>query len=264
MHDAPRLMAVVAVAATLTLPLRAPAARETNVTRYAALAGEVCGGDAASAERFDQPQAPGHRAARIGLGVKRPAITPVHLPSGAPVPAGLLPGLLIVPQGWPQGGGMVVLTWDGLAPFSKRDGLLLSGLLDACFAVLQLDLATPRGFAVDSNRTPPEPTVEGLAADLLAAAAALRRDHGAGTVVALGHGQGGEAALLAAARGALSAGARLGPRGRLATAGEPDRPESRAAAALLCAAIAATAPDDWPADACAGAGAHHRKSAVVP
>jgi hypothetical protein len=88
-------------------------------------------------------------------------------------------------------------------------------------------------------------------------------DLGAGTAVAaLGHGQGGEAALLAAARDALSAGARLTPRGSAATAGGADQPDRRMAAARLCAAITAAAPVYWPATACAGR--HHCSCAAMP
>jgi hypothetical protein len=225
--------------------------------------GEVWSNADASASTVGsgRKQAPGVPPARISLSAGSLAVTPVHLPGGESAPAGLLPGLLAVPPGWLRGDGVVVLTWDGLDPISGRDRLV-RGLLDAGLAVLELDLATPRGFSVDSNRTPPEPTVEDFVADLLAIAFVLQQNHGAGAVAALGHGQGGEAALLAAARGGLTAGARLSPCGSVATAGEADQPDRRAAAARLCAAITAAAPEYWPATACAGG--HHCSCAVLP
>ncbi len=192
---------------------------------------------------------------------ERLTIAPVHLPSGAPTPAGLLPGLLVRPRGWLHGAGVVVLTWDGRDPIAGRDRLV-SGLLDDGFSVLELDLATPRGFSVDSDRTPPDPTVEEFVADLGAVALALQRDHGAGVVAALGYGEGGEAALQAAARGGLSVGARLSPHGSVATAGEDGQPDRRAMAARLCAVITAAAPEYWPATACAVR--QHCSCTVVP
>jgi pimeloyl-ACP methyl ester carboxylesterase len=64
--------------------------------------------------------------------------------------------------------------------------------------VLELDANTARGFSAESDRDAPAPTPESLLHDLAGALVALRRDSGAGLVVALGHGLGGEAALLAA------------------------------------------------------------------
>ena len=81
-------------------------------------------------------------------------------------------------------------------------------------------------------------------------------------VAALGYGEGGDAALQAAARGGLSAGARLSPHGSVATAGEDAPPDMRAMAARLWAAITAAAPEYWPATACAVG--RHCNCAVVP
>ncbi|MBL6459132.1 hypothetical protein JMJ55_27805 [Belnapia sp. T6] len=80
---------------------RATGARSADELRAAMRrAGEVCGEGVASvsAEVPGQNRAPGNPPARISVGVERLTITPVLLPSGAPAPAGLLPGLLAKPR----------------------------------------------------------------------------------------------------------------------------------------------------------------------
>ncbi len=105
-------------------------------------------------------------------------------------PDGLLgtPALLNLPPGWLTGDAIAVLAPGGAWPEGQRDRLV-SALLDAGAAVLELD--PPRGGA----------TQAALRAEM---AEALRTSEvvlGAGLVVAIGRGEGGEAALELAAGG---------------------------------------------------------------
>uniref|UniRef100_UPI001F424FB4 hypothetical protein n=1 Tax=Falsiroseomonas oryziterrae TaxID=2911368 RepID=UPI001F424FB4 len=71
--------------------------------------------------------------------------------------------------------------------------------------MLELDANAARGFSADSGADPPAPTTQTLPQDLAGALTALRRDVGAGRVVAIGHGLGGEAVMLAAEPGITAA-----------------------------------------------------------
>lgn len=119
-------------------------------------------------------------------------ITPVAAEALRPVPS-----LLNLPQGWQSGDAAAVLLFDPPGAHALRDAVLVA-LLDRGAAVLELDANAAHGFSADSGRDPPPPTRETLLQDLAGALVALRRDAGAGLVVAIGHGLGGEAVMLAA------------------------------------------------------------------
>jgi hypothetical protein len=122
---------------------------------------------------------------------------PVILPSEDPAGPFRVPATLNIPSGWQPGHAAAVLLFDPPSEPALRDSLLVA-LLDSGAAVLELDANTARGFSADALRNPPPPTAEGLARDLAGALAFLREDAEAGVVVAIGHGLGGEAALLVA------------------------------------------------------------------
>jgi hypothetical protein len=179
-------------------------------------------------------------------------------PGAAPV--GPIPGLLNTPQGWARGGAAAIVTWDGRDPAGPRDRLI-GALLEAGMEVLELDLATPRGFAADSGRNPPAPTLPELLPDLFGAMAFLRQEEGAGSVVAFGFGEGGAAARLALREAAsrpalramglgLAAAGQLGRPGGLTLADPAQQPAGWALqAVLLCRALGQALPaTDRPAD----------------
>lgn len=104
--------------------------------------------------------------------------------------------LLNLPPGWLIGdAGVVILsdrTWPGLA--RER---LVAALLEEEAAVLEFDVAAARGPGPENAR-PEAPVAAELMPGVRGAVRALRRDAGAGLVVALGYGAGGEAAVLSA------------------------------------------------------------------
>jgi len=108
-----------------------------------------------------------------------------------------VPSLLNLPRGWQPGDAAAVLLIDPPGAHALRDAVL-GALLDRGAAVLELDANAARGFSADSDRDPPPPTPHTLLQDLAGALAALHRDTGAGVVVAIGHGLGGAAVMLAA------------------------------------------------------------------
>jgi pimeloyl-ACP methyl ester carboxylesterase len=134
-----------------------------------------------------------------------------------------VPATLNIPAGWQPGHGAAVLLFDPPAAPALRDSLLVA-LLDSGAAVLELDANTAHGFSTEADRDPPPPTAEGLVRDLAGALTFLREDAQAGVVVAIGHGLGGDAVMLAAAtrgeKGGLAAHVSLGPGApRFATGG---------------------------------------------
>lgn len=161
-----------------------------------------------------------------------------------------VPALLNLPPGWMVGDAAALVLSDGPWPELARERLV-SALLEEGAAVLEFDVTAARDAGRDDARVGPEPTAAELALDVRAAAEVLRRDTGAGLVVALGHGTGGTAAVLAASlerTGADAGGARLAaaaslgpepPRFSLGSAapgrGWPVRAE------LLCGVLAAVA-----------------------
>lgn len=160
-----------------------------------------------------------------------------HLPVWLPPPDGTAaqpgPAVLNLPPGWVAGDAAVVLAAGGDWPPGQRERLV-AALLGAGAAVLELNLPRPGAGAEERAQ-----------ADLVLALATLRGTTGAGLVVAIGHGAGGEAALRAGTEAADAAGWRyaavawLGP-------GEPrflrhDAPEAEAwtvRAPLLCDILA--------------------------
>lgn len=165
------------------------------------------------------------------------------------VPAGTdrAPALLSLPPGWRPGDAAAIVAGDGPGIEESRRRVI-AALLREGAAVLEL------GPAFERNR-PSEArsgrTVQSLLPGFLGALLALRRDAGAGLVVALGYGTSGQAALLAT-RDDIVAGhlGRGGPRFAASAALGPERPAFIAGATpapeenwpmrapLLCAALA--------------------------
>lgn len=126
------------------------------------------------------------------------------LAGGMARPAGYtVPALLNFPPGWATGDAAAIVVSDGPWADPGWNGLV-AALLDAGAAVLELDVNAARGFAVDSGKTGPALSRRDLLPDVFAALLALRRDAGAGLVIAIGRGEAGEAALLAATEGAAA------------------------------------------------------------
>ncbi len=107
-----------------------------------------------------------------------------------------VPALLRLPPGWMAGDAAALVIGDQPGPEEARDHLV-AALLDQNTAVLEIDVHTGRGLSPDSPAAPTPTVPEDLLPDLFAALLALRRDAGAGMVVAVGYGAGGKAALLA-------------------------------------------------------------------
>jgi len=150
-------------------------------------------------------------------------------------PAGGAPALLNMPPGWVVGDAAVVVAPGGPWEAGQRD-LLVSALLDSGAAVLEL------------NEPRDRPRAAAIRADLAEAERTLRDIFGAGLLVAVGTGEGGDAALEAAealgAAGAYVAAVRLGPgapafRGGVAPAAEA----WQVRAPLLCDLLAGVSRD---------------------
>ncbi len=175
-----------------------------------------------------------------------------------------VPALLDVPPGWMPGDAAVVVvsdkSWSGPAR-----GRLVAALLDEGAAVLELDPDAARGSGPAENARPgPPPSVSELAVGLGGLVGTLKQDVAAGLVVVLGHGAGGDAALLAAAAARAesggdrpAAGASLGPGpAAFALGGVPSGGEMGThrgwpvRAARLCGVLAAavTPPDAHAAE----------------
>jgi hypothetical protein len=178
--------------------------------------------------------------------------------------------LLNLPPGWMFGDAAVLVLSDGPWPDLARERLI-GALLGEWAAVLELDVKGARQAGSDKSPARPAPTVEELSLDVRAAVDVLRRDTGAGLVVAVGQGAGGEAALLAASRelangpdrdrGGLVAAAALGPEpARFSLGGaEPGRGWP-VRAELLCGVLAGVIP---PPEA-VRADAECRRALVAP
>jgi len=150
------------------------------------------------------------------------SVEPLWIAAADPTGAGFrtLPALLNLPLGWGIGDAAVLVVQDGpwLDALNQR---LSAGLLDEGAAVLELDVNTARGFSPENAHNAPPLTADDLLPDVHAAVLALQRDVGAGLVVAVGRGSGGDAAVRAArpddgdlpseASGGLAAAASLGP-----------------------------------------------------
>lgn len=117
-----------------------------------------------------------------------------------------LPALLNMPPGWMLGDAAVVVLSDGQWPGQARERLV-AALLEEEAAVLEFDVNTAWRLGPQSARAGrlPPPTPAELVSDVRGAAQALRKDAGAGIVVAVGHGVGGDAAMLAASLERLAA-----------------------------------------------------------
>ena len=139
-------------------------------------------------------------------------------PNGQPSQAAV--ALLSLPLGWTTGDAAALVLSEGPWPHEARETLVVA-LLAQQAAVLEFDLTVAGSLGAEAPRTGPAPIVAELALDVSAAAQMLRRDTGAGLVVALGHGAAGEAAMLAASleqkamraddAGLVAAAASLGP-----------------------------------------------------
>jgi hypothetical protein len=108
--------------------------------------------------------------------------------------------LLSTPPGWMVGDAAVVVLSDGPWPGQAREQFV-AALLDEEAAVLELDVNSALRLASEGTRAgrlPPPTAAAELVPHVRGAAEALRKDAGAGLVVAVGYGAGGEAAALAA------------------------------------------------------------------
>jgi len=150
----------------------------------------------------------------------------------------LEPALLNLPAGWLSGDAAVVLAPGGAWPEGLRDRLV-AVLLESGAAVLE----------VTSPRRGPGRSEAVAAQDMLAALRMLREVQGAGLIIAIGFGEGGEAAL-AAARSAphggegFAASVRLGPGVPGFVAGEPAAIEAwPLRAPLFCDLLAGAQPE---------------------
>jgi hypothetical protein len=170
-------------------------------------------------------------------------------PRSAPAPTALaqVSALLNLPPGWMAGDAAVLMVGDRSDPKDARDRLV-AALIGEGAAVLELDAHpaaqgwSPPDSAVASAPPAPRDLLPGLFGALLA----LRRDAGAGLVVAVGYAAGGQAALLATAE--TEADRHLGPGGpRFAAAASlgPGR------SAFAAGAAAPPAEEGWPARAAA-------------
>jgi hypothetical protein len=200
-------------------------------------------------------------AATLLLGLAAPAaalehtrfeplwIDPAFAPGEPPAVPYDVPALLNLPPGWMLGDAAAVIIADP-PPAQPWPDRLTAALLAAGAAVLELDVFAARGLAPDSDGNPALATRD-LLADAFGTLLALRREAGAGVVVLLGTGIGGEAALLAgeeavAARHVGPAGPRfaavagLGPGrpGFAAGVVPPAREAWGQRAPLLCALLA--------------------------
>lgn len=178
-----------------------------------------------------------------------------------------IPALLNLPPSWMIGDAAVLVLSDGPWPGLARERLV-ARLLGEGAAVLELDVTAARGFSPENARMGPPATAGELLPDVRGAVETLRRDAGAGLVVALGHGAGGDAAVLEAEAerasqpggGDIAAAASLGPGpahfalgGAAPGRGWPFR------AGLLCEMLATEALPFEP-----GAGAECRRALVGP
>jgi hypothetical protein len=159
------------------------------------------------------------------------------------------PALLILPRSWGLDDAAAVLVVDGPEGAEERQRVVVA-LVEEGTAVLVLDPHPPRGRATAG--APAASTPREMVPELLGALHALRRDAGAGAVVALGHGAGGQAVLMAA-REEVAAPllGRDGPRFAAAAALGPGRPAFATGAPL-------PAREAWPTRApllCAALGA---------
>jgi hypothetical protein len=225
-----------------------------------------------------RPHPPIRAALALALAVAAPAgaasghtqvellwLQPPAASSGAgPAATPAMPALLSLPTGWMTGDAAVVLIDDPAWPPAARERVVATLLDEQGAAVLVIGPRPALSFTqAAAAATPPGPQ-----ALLSAALLALRRDAGAGVVVALGYGAGGEAALRAADEAAAAArrrrrsarrrGRGAWPRGRpgfAAGATPPAREAWPVRAPLLCAALAGAvggaAPDAALARDCA-------------
>lgn len=153
--------------------------------------------------------------------------------TGPERPAGPWMAILTQPAGWQSGDAAVLLVPGGDWPDGLREHLA-AALLAAGAAVLELPHGAPS----------PLPLAQAIHA--------LRRDASAGIIVAIGRGEGGDAALALAdaqrrAAAPLAALARIGPGAPVFRFAETAPAEGWARrAALLCTLLAGLAPPDAP------------------
>lgn len=193
-------------------------------------------------------------AAALALALAAPAAAFEHTamepmwlragPDGPPLP---VPALLNTPPGWLPGDTAVILIADWRRPEERLEGLTWR-LLDHGAAVLELDVASARGVSPESATPMPRLTAAALLPDLRAAVAALRVTARAGTILAIGSGAGGVAALVAAETAMATGdgpavGVAVSATGlRFATAGAEDRATRWAQGVpAVCAALSAMA-----------------------
>jgi len=204
------------------------------------------------------------------LGTEHTRMEPVWIDTVAPDGAAghTIPALLNLPSAWMVGDAAVLILSDGPWPGLARERLV-ARLLGEGAAVLELDVTAARGFGPENAKVGPPATADELLPDVRGAVETLRRDAGAGLVVALGHGAGGDAAVLEAeaerasqpgGAGGIAAAASLGPGpAHFALGGAETGRGWPFRAGLLCEMLATEALPFEP-----GAGAECRRALVGP
>jgi hypothetical protein len=167
-------------------------------------------------------------------------VRPVSV-DGAAVASNLVPAVLTVPPGWRAGDAAAVVMAE--QPWAERWRTRLTNeLLADGVAVLELDVHTARGVAADSAAAPPPLAPQDLLPDLFGALQLLAgEEFGAASIIALGRGAGGTAALLAARDGAATR--------HLGTHGPRFAATARLGSGCEWTAIAAEPPAGWRAEA---------------
>jgi hypothetical protein len=166
------------------------------------------------------------------------AYLPVWLADAAGVRGNGAPALLGLPPGWCIGDAAAVVVADATWPSRLRDDLV-AALLASGAAVLELALHASE-----------EPRPAALHRDLREALTTLTRIEGAGLLVAIGFGEGGEALMDAAGvigedGHGYAAVVRLGPGApRFGIAEAPEEEGWALRAPLFCDLLAAVQPDD--------------------
>jgi hypothetical protein len=159
---------------------------------------------------------------------------PVWLADAAGVQGNGAPALLGVPPGWCIGDAAAVIVDDTAWPTAMHDELI-AALLASGAAVLELAPAAG------------EPPEAALRRDLREALTTLTRIEGAGLLVAIGYGEGGDALMESAGddEQGYAAVVRLGPGApRFAIAEAPAEEGWPLRAPLFCDLLAALLPDD--------------------
>jgi len=146
----------------------------------------------------------------------------------------LVPATLRIPAHWVGGDGAVIILSD---PDSPTSGPLVTALLAEGALVLELDIAAALAQASDPATASQALSAEALRADLAIALDQLRREVGAGLVVAIGTGPASGSATLAALPRAPELTAAIALHGETARIEAKGSDAARATLGGLCRAL---------------------------